>query len=106
MVRELTAVYWDRRFDAFDPELVAPFRLLQGYDTKEDFTQSRKGRPKEAKIVFLAPLRLPLRLCVKLFQTGCYNAPELITAQLSRARYRLHARPPEQLRHWRHQFTT
>jgi hypothetical protein len=23
MVRELTAVYWDRRFDAFDPELVA-----------------------------------------------------------------------------------
>ena len=25
MVRELTAVYWDRRFDAFDPELVAPF---------------------------------------------------------------------------------
>jgi len=28
MVRELTAVYWDRRFDAFDPELVAPFWLL------------------------------------------------------------------------------
>jgi hypothetical protein len=28
MVRELTAVYWDRRFDAFDPELVAPFRVI------------------------------------------------------------------------------
>ena len=27
MVRELAAVYWDRRFDAFDPELVAPFWL-------------------------------------------------------------------------------
>ena len=52
MVRELTAVYWDRRFDAFDPELVAPFWLLQGYDTKEDFTQSRKGRPKHATTVF------------------------------------------------------
>jgi len=60
MVRELTAVYWDRRFDAFDPELVAPFWLRQGYDTKEDFTQSRKGDPKTPGQSF-APLRL---LCV------------------------------------------
>jgi hypothetical protein len=47
MVRELTAVYWDRRFDAFEPELVAPFWLLQGYDTKEVFTQRRKIDAKE-----------------------------------------------------------
>jgi len=46
MVRELTAVYWDRRFDAFDPELVAPFRALQGYDIKEDFTQRREEDAK------------------------------------------------------------
>ena len=34
-VRELTAVYWDRRFDAFDPELVAPFRALKGMTQKK-----------------------------------------------------------------------
>ena len=48
MVRELTAVYWDRRFDAFDPELVALSGFLLGYDTKEGFAQSRKGRSKDA----------------------------------------------------------
>ena len=105
MVRELTAVYWDRRFDAFDPELVAPFRALQGYDTKEDFTQRRKGDTKDARERAAGFVCAPLRLCVKLLLTECYNALELFTAQLSRARYCLHARPPEQLRHRRHQFT-
>ncbi len=64
MVRELTAVYWDRRFDAFDPELVAPSRVLLGYDTKEDFTQRREGDAEsqgEFANLSLAPLRL---LCV------------------------------------------
>jgi len=42
MVRELTAVYWDRRFDAFDPELVAPFWALK------DMTQKKISR-KAAK---------------------------------------------------------
>lgn len=75
MVRELTAVYWDRRFDAFDPELVA----LSGFNYR--------------RIGHIDPIQ-------------CYNAVELFTAQLSRASNRLHARPPEQLRHRRHQFTT
>ena len=70
----------------------------------KDMTQnkiSRKGaketqRQKEI-CVFLAPLRLLLRLCVKLLLTECYNAIDLFTAQLSRASNGLHARPPEQL---------
>lgn len=64
MVRELTAVYWDRRFDAFDPELVALSGLLQGYDTKDDFTQRRKGDAQTPKRVCVFSLRLCISFCV------------------------------------------
>ena len=83
------------------PNLLPPFWLLQGYDTKE---VARKGakKPKRDFLNFHALLRL----CVKLLLTECYNAIELFMAQLRRASNRLHARPPEQLRHRWYQFTT